>query len=288
MIPNSFKAEIVGHIGRNVFANRDRSIKAPLILCISGPPGMGKTYQTHEVLRDLDVAICDLPGSAFENESAGAPAEAIQECYRRASSMWAKGRPAAIVIDDVDAAIGQWGELTQYTVNRQLVCGTLMALADNPYVCYSGEGAMKIRTETYRVPIIMTCNDSGKLYAPLMRPGRTRSFVWVPGEDDRSAVVQSMFPDLEIQEVRMLIDALDGYARGISPRYGGGVPVSLYSDILAFLEDEWLHSVIDGHTAREMMSMDVPRFESNSKIALQELIERGKMLLSEDRNYLEA
>ena len=37
-----------------------------------------------------------------------------------------------------------------------------------------------------------------------------------------------------------------------------------------------------------MMSMDVPRFESNSKIALQELIERGKMLLSEDRNYLEA
>ena len=288
MIPKSFEREIAGHIARNVLANRDRRVSAPLILCISGPPGMGKTYQTHQALRELEVAVCDLPGSAFENENAGAPAEMVQECYRRASAMWAKGRPAAIVIDDVDAAIGEWGEMTQYTVNRQLVCGTLMALADNPYVCHAGDGAVKARVETFRVPVIMTCNDSGKLYAPLMRPGRTRTFSWVPDADDKSAVVGNLFPELSGQDVEAMVGSIDGFARTLSPRYGYGAPISLYSDIRAFLDDEWLHSVFDGHTAREMMTMRIPPRTSGNSRSLGEIVELGKSLLSDDRNYLEA
>lgn len=288
MIPKSFEREIAGHIARNILANRDRRMSAPLILCISGPPGMGKTYQTHHVLKQLEVAVCDLPGSAFENENAGAPAYMVQECYRRASSMWAKGRPAAIVIDDADTAIGEWGPMTQYTVNRQLVCGTLMALADNPFVCHAGDGAVKTRIESFRVPIIMTCNDSGKLYAPLMRPGRTRTFSWLPGMEEKSAVVGNMFPELGGQDVETMVRAIDGFARTLSPRYGYGAPVSLYSDIRAFLDDEWVHSVFDGHTAREMMAMPIPERTPGQDRPLDELVAIGKSLLSEDRNYLEA
>lgn len=287
MIPKSFEKEISGHIARNVLANRDRGISAPLILCISGPPGMGKTFQTHQILRELDVAVCDLPGSAFENENAGAPADMVQECYRRASSMWEKKRPAAIVIDDADAAIGEWGTMTQYTVNRQLVCGTLMALADNPFVCHTGNGALKACVETYRVPIIMTCNDSSKLYAPLLRPGRTRIFSWLPSMEEKSAVVGNLFPELAGKDVETMVRSIDGFAKTLSPRYGYGAPVSLYSDIRSFLDDEWLHSVFDGYTAREMMNMTIPERTSMSR-SLEELVKLGKSLLSDDRNYLEA
>lgn len=288
MIPKTFEREIVGHIGRSVLANKYRSVTVPLILCISGPPGMGKTFQTHEVLRKLDVAVCDMPGSSFESENAGAPAEAIQECYRRASEMWARGRPAAIVIDDADAVMGQWGDLTQYTVNRQLVCATLMGLADNPYVCYAGEGTVKARTETYRVPIFMTCNDSGKLYAPLMRPGRTRTFVWNPGTEEKASVVETMFPEIGYQGARCLIGALDEYAKGLSSRYVKGAPVSLYSDMRSYLDDEWVLSMVDGLTARQMMALEVPRRDAAPQLTVQQLIDLGKNLLTEDRNYLEA
>ena len=88
MIPKNFEKEVRGHIGRSVLANKNKNMNVPLILCISGPPGMGKTFQTHKILNEMGVAVCDLPGSFFENENAGAPAEAVQDCYRRASTMW--------------------------------------------------------------------------------------------------------------------------------------------------------------------------------------------------------
>ena len=249
---------------------------------------MGKTFQTHQTLKELDVAVCDLPGSAFENENAGAPADMMQEYYHRASSLWAKGHPAAIVIDDADAAIGEWGAMTQYTVNRQLVCGTLMALADNPYVCYTSNGTMKVRVETFRVPIIMTCNDSSKLYSPLMRPGRTRMFSWLPSIEEKSAVVGNLFPELDGQDVETMVRSIDGFAKTLSSKYGCGAPVSLYSDIRSFLDDEWLHSVFDGYTARDMMTMTIPKRTSVENCSLGELVKLGKTLLSDDKNYLEA
>ena len=85
-----------------------------------------------------------------------------------------------------------------------------------------------------------------------------------------------------------MVGSIDGFARTLSPRYGYGAPISLYSDIRAFLDDEWLHSVFDGHTAREMMTMRIPPRTSGNSRSLGEIVELGKSLLSDDRNYLEA
>lgn len=289
MIPKSFEREIIGHIGRNILASKDRTLKMPLIECISGPPGMGKTYQTHDILRRMGVVVCDLPGSSFENESAGVPADMIYESYVKASKYWEKGLPAAIFIDDADAAIGQWGELTQYTVNRQLVCSTLMALADDPCVAYvRGEaGRGKVRTETRRVPIFMTCNDSTKMYPPLMRPGRTRTFVWNPSSDEIGDVVMGMFPYLQREEAEELIDAMDALYEERRPRCVSGAPVSLYSDIRSTVLDDAIFDSLEGLTVREMMGLTVePGAILNARVDVRDLIDIGDRLVTPDLGFV--
>ena len=50
-IPKEFCDEVVRHLYKNVLANyKDWSV--PLILVISGPPGVGKTYQTVRILEE--------------------------------------------------------------------------------------------------------------------------------------------------------------------------------------------------------------------------------------------
>lgn len=290
MIPNTFEAEIVRHIGSNILAARNISFRTPLIECISGPPGMGKTYQTHIVLKKLGVVSCDLPGSSFESENAGVPADSLYECYCRASKYWQKGIPAAIVIDDADAAIGQWGDMTQYTVNRQLVCSTLMSLADNPKVAYLKDATGKIRgqTETARVPIIMTCNDSTKLYAPIMRPGRTRTFVWNPSPAEMECIVSGIFPCLDLEEVGALIDEMDRLYAERRPRHLGGAPASLYSDIRSSVTDEALCDMFRGLTAKQMMELDFNTESlSNWSGTVEELVAVGERLITAECRFVE-
>lgn len=289
MIPKNFDMEVGAHVARNIRANRDRSYRCPLIECISGPPGMGKTYQTREALRMLGVQVCDLPGSLFESKDAGEPANAIFETYAKASKYWDTGLVSAIVIDDVDAAIGDWGNNTQYTVNRQLVFSTLMKLADDPFSVFeSGDNGTKVHGRSYRVPIFMTCNDAGKLYPPLMRPGRTRIFEWVPDRSQKAEVVGPMFPRLRREEIDILVGELDDYCRGIGGKGSRGVPVALFADIVSAVEDEGLFAIIEGLTAKEMLTLDfgAPGSHATGK-SVGELVEMGKSLLCGDENYLE-
>lgn len=289
MIPEAFEREIVGHIGRNIIASKDRTLRVPLIECISGPPGMGKTYQTHDILKSMGVVACDLPGSSFENESAGVPADIVYETYTMASKYWEKGIPAAIVVDDADAAIGQWDAITQYTVNRQLVCSAFMALADNPYVAYvRGEaGKNKNRVEVRRVPIFMTCNDCTKLYPPLMRPGRTRSFVWSPSSKDIEEVVMGIFPYLAREEAAELIGAMDMLYEDRRPRCLGGAPVSLYSDIRSMILDREMFSRIEGLTVKEMMGLVVEQGSIlRTRVEVSDLIGIGDSLVTQETGFV--
>ena len=57
----------------------------------------------------------------------------------------------AIIINDIDAAIGDWGDLVQYTVNRQTVYSELMHLCDYPNIVQG--------FKTHKIPIVTTGND---------------------------------------------------------------------------------------------------------------------------------
>jgi ATPase family associated with various cellular activities (AAA)/Ribulose bisphosphate carboxylase/oxygenase activase, AAA, helical len=170
---------------------------SPLMLGVQGPPGEGKTYQTEQVLAAADVHAVLLSGGELESPDAGMPAAKIRAAYIQASTLLDQGRPAALLLNDADAAIGSWGALTQYTVNTQNLVTELMHLADYPNHV---EGQ-----STRRVPIILTGNDFTRLYGPLRRPGRMRIFTWQMDPYERAQAIASIFPALSPHEVEQLV-----------------------------------------------------------------------------------
>jgi len=227
-IPERFEKAVTLHLLKNRIADGS-IINPPLILGIDGLPGTGKTYQCQKVLQKLDYSTIVITGSELENKNAGEPAELIREKYINANyklqTRTTKG--VAIVFDDLDVFIGDWGGNVQYTVNRQLVFGELMSMADNPYQV----GGQK----TERIPIIITGNDFTKLYEPLTRPGRFERFTWIPQKEEIVDIATSILYFVDSNLVKKLTLALaDMYEKnGLKT-----IPISFFSHLKATLVDD--------------------------------------------------
>ena len=227
-IPKRFERAVTLHLIKNKIADGDM-INPPLMLGIDGLPGTGKTFQCQKLLQKLDYSITTITGSELENKNAGEPAELIREKYidsnYKLKTQTTQG--VAIIFDDLDVFIGDWGSNVQYTVNRQLVFGELMALADNPY----SVGGQK----TQRVPIIITGNDFNKLYEPLTRPGRFERFTWIPQTNEIIDIATSILNFIDKSLVKKLTIALmDLYQKkGFKI-----VPISFFSHLKAALIDD--------------------------------------------------
>jgi hypothetical protein len=199
VIPETFRRNVAIHLFKNFVPRPDRT--TPLILGIHGPSGEGKTYQCEQTLRSLGVEAVLVSGGQLESMDAGEPAALVRSKYLEAAKLRAPGQQsaplAALVFNDIDAAIGDWGPAVQYTVNRQTVFGELMHLADFPH---DVDGR-----RVPRVPIIISGNDFGKLYAPLMRPGRMRAFRWRPDSTEKTAVLVGLYPELAPKECALVV-----------------------------------------------------------------------------------
>ena len=291
-IPQKFNDEILLHIFKNIYANIDRDFKTPLILSISGAPGMGKTYQTKEVLRRNEIKVFEMNGSDFENEYAGIPIQKLIELYSDASDsiFYKENKYCAIVIDDIDAALGQWGNLVQYTMNRQLLIKTLIDLADNPYKINKNDNEIRIEYETSRIPIIITMNDETKMYSPLMRNGRTKRFQWVPGEGDVCNTVNSIFDNtFKVEELNNIIFQLNTYASTKDAnRYKYGLPISLFSDIKSCLYDEEILKIINKYGLSKKASSFFGRYKvrKTKNLSVETIYEIGQTLIDKNYNYL--
>jgi ATP-dependent 26S proteasome regulatory subunit len=178
------------------------TIRPPLVLGIHGPSGEGKTYQCEHVLQKMSVKSCLISGGQLESHAAGEPAQLIRDTYIDASSFVKKhNQPAVLLINDVDTGLGNWGDLVQYTINRQTVFGELMHLVDYPT---SVEGV-----ETKRIPIIVTGNDFTKLYEPFVRAGRMVAFEWKPSFEEKARIVNHIFTNLSAGQSEELIETLE-------------------------------------------------------------------------------
>lgn len=186
-------------VGLHLIANFRPDVKpgTPLLLGIQGPAGEGKTYQVERVLENAGIYAVLLSGGELESPSAGAPSAKMRAAYVEASGYTDTGTPAAVLLNDADAAIGSWGDLTQYTVNTQNLITELMHLADYPTRV---EG-----TQVRRIPIILTGNDFTRLYAPMRRSGRMRIFSWRMQPAERASAVHSLFPWLADKQVDELV-----------------------------------------------------------------------------------
>ena len=182
-------------------------VKVPLILGIHGRKGEGKSFQCELIFQLMGIEPVRMSAGELESRDAGDPVRLIRLRYREAAELIkVRGKMCVLLINDLDAGAGRVDKTTQYTVNTQLVNGTLMNIADNP-TDVQLPGSYDTQ-ELHRVPIIVTGNDFSTLYAPLVRDGRMEKFYWEPSPADRLGIIGGIFADdhLSQGEVERLLD----------------------------------------------------------------------------------
>ncbi|MBP0012010.1 MAG: ribulose bisphosphate carboxylase small subunit [Roseofilum sp. SBFL] len=204
-IAPQFLNKVAIHITKN-FLDLPQ-VPVPLILGIHGRKGEGKTFQCELIFEKMGVEVIHMSAGELESPDAGDPSRLIRLRYREAAELIkVRGKMTVLMINDLDAGAGRLDERTQYTVNTQLVHGTLMNIADRPTdVQLPGSYDP---TPLHRVPIIVTGNDFSTLYAPLIRDGRMEKFYWEPDRQDKVGIVSGIFaPDrLSSATIEQLID----------------------------------------------------------------------------------
>lgn len=200
-----FLDKLAVHITKN-FMNLP-GVRVPLILGIHGRKGEGKSFQCELAFEQMGIEPVRMSAGELESPDAGDPVRLIRMRYREAAELIkVRGKMCVLLINDLDAGAGRMDQTTQYTVNTQLVNGTLMNIADNP-TDVQLPGSYETQP-IHRVPILVTGNDFSTLYAPLVRDGRMEKFYWQPSSEDRIGIVQGIFePDrLGDQVIEQLVE----------------------------------------------------------------------------------
>ncbi len=257
------------------------NVKVPLILGVHGRKGEGKSFQCDLVFERMGIDVVHMSAGELESPDAGDPARLVRLRYREAAEMVkVRGKMAVLMINDIDAGAGRVDQYTQYTVNTQLVNGTLMNIADNPTnVQLPGSYDSE---QIQRIPIIVTGNDFSTLYAPLVRDGRMEKFFWEPNRDDRIGIVGGIFQadQLARPDIEALVDTFPTQ----SIDFFGAVRSRLYDEQIRQL----IHDVgLDRISQRIVNSADRPPEFHKPDFSLPHLIEVGNELVQEQRRVQE-
>lgn len=191
-IPQRFFSHVHRHL---YFIFGGYGLRAP-ILAIVGPPGEGKSLQLEDSLRACNTAAVHIFAGDLESFDAGRPTIHLIDVLQRASSATAHGAPTAVVVHDIDTTLGEW-ESNTGTVNHQQLLSELMSYADQPDSSRYGGRA---------IPIFVTANDLGKVYAPLRRSRRTTVFRWLPSLEEKVEIVSSIIGEDSTDLAQQIVD----------------------------------------------------------------------------------
>jgi ribulose bisphosphate carboxylase small subunit len=257
------------------------NVKVPLILGVHGRKGEGKTFQCQLVFDRMGIEVVHMSAGELESPDAGDPARLVRLRYREAADLVkVRGRMAVLMINDIDAGAGRVDQYTQYTINTQLVNGTLMNIADNPTNVqlpgsYDSEPIQ-------RIPIIVTGNDLSTLYAPLIRDGRMDKFFWEPNRDDRIGVVSGIFQVDQVArtDIEKLVDTFPSQ------------PIDFYGALRSRLYDEQIQRLIqdvgiERISLRVVNSAEAPPEFRKPDFSLPHLIEVGHQMVQEQKRVQE-
>jgi len=274
-IAPQFLDRVSVHITKNYLTLPN--VKVPLILGVHGRKGEGKTFQCHLVFEKMGVLPVYMSAGELESPDAGDPARLIRLRYREAAeAVRVNGKMAVLVINDIDAGAGRVDQYTQYTVNTQLVHGTLMNIADNP-TNVQLPGSYEAEP-IQRIPIVVTGNDFSTLYAPLVRDGRMEKFYWEPTRTDRIGIVSGIFEVDQVaqSDIEKLVDTFPDQA------------IDFYGALRSRLYDEQVRHLIET-VGLERISMRVvnskeppPEFR-RPNFSLPHLIEVGHQMVKEQK-----
>lgn len=184
VIPSRFRAAVDLHFQRlDLKDTAYKWLAVPRILCIQGPPGVGKSSQLAQCLRDIRSLTRRLNAADLCGNFEGDPVEKLQDAFSElANEARDTQRRPTIVIDDFDLSVGTLANRS-YTVNTQLVVGWLMAVADDTY------GTLARHSPA----IVVTGNDFSAVHGPLLRTGRARVFNYDPTTEEKDEILQPIF-----------------------------------------------------------------------------------------------
>jgi ribulose bisphosphate carboxylase small subunit len=253
------------------------NVKVPLILGVHGRKGEGKTFQCQLAFERMGVLPVYMSAGELESPDAGDPARLIRVRYKEAAEMVrVRGKMAVLMINDIDAGAGRVDQYTQYTVNTQLVYGTLMNIADDPTnVQLPGSYESE---PIQRIPIVVTGNDLSTLYAPLVRDGRMDKFYWEPSRDDRIGIVAGIFQvdRVDHADIEKLVDTFPNQAID----FFGAIRSRLYDEQVShFIRDIGL----DRLSQRIVNSKENPPEFRSPDFSLTHLIEVGNQMVQEQQ-----
>lgn len=256
-------------------------LKVPLILGIHGRKGEGKSFMCELVFEHMGIEVVNMSAGELESPDAGDAARLVRLRYREAAELVrVRGRMAVLMINDIDAGAGRVDAYTQYTVNTQLVNGTLMNIADNP-TNVQLPGSYELEP-IQRIPIVVTGNDFSTLYAPLIRDGRMDKFYWEPDRDDRLGIVGSIFGQDQIPQadIAHLIDAFANQAID----FFGALRSRLYDQQIR----ELIHTVgLNRISQRIVNSTETPPEFHKPDFSLPRLLEQGAAMVKEQQRVQE-
>jgi len=253
------------------------NVKVPLILGVHGRKGEGKSFQCELAFERMGVNVVHMSAGELESPDAGDPARLIRLRYREAAEMVkVNGKMSVLMINDIDAGAGRVDQYTQYTVNTQLVNGTLMNIADNPTNVqlpgsYDSEPIQ-------RIPIIVTGNDFATLYQPLVRDGRMEKFYWEPDRSDRIGIVAGIFQVDQIahSDIEKLVDTFPNQAID----FFGALRSRLYDEqVRQFIQSVGLERL----SLRIVNSKEAPPEFKRPDFRLSHLIEVGNEMVREQK-----
>ncbi|HEY9616677.1 MAG TPA: ribulose bisphosphate carboxylase small subunit [Microcoleaceae cyanobacterium] len=274
-----FLEKLAVHITKN-YLNLP-NVKVPLILGVHGRKGEGKSFQCELVFERMGINVVHMSAGELESPDAGDPARLVRLRYREAAELVkVRGKMAVLMINDIDAGAGRVDQYTQYTVNTQLVNGTLMNIADNPTNvqlpgAYDSEPIQ-------RIPIIVTGNDFSTLYQPLIRDGRMEKFYWEPNRDDRIGIVAGIFQVDRIahSDIEQLVDTFPNQ----SIDFFGAVRSRLYDEqVQQLIQKVGLERI----SSRVVNSAEAPPEFQKPDFSLPHLIEVGQQMVQEQKRVQE-
>ena len=274
-ISPNFLDKLAVHITKN-FLNLP-GLRVPLILGIHGRKGEGKSFQCELVFDLMGIEPVRMSAGELESPDAGDPVRLLRTRYREAAELIkVRGKMCVLLINDLDAGAGRVDTSTQYTVNTQLVNGTLMNIADNP-TDVQLPGSYETQPIN-RVPIIVTGNDFSTLYAPLIRDGRMEKFYWEPSREDRIGTVSGIFEEdgLSQKDIQRLVDTFPSQ----SIDFFGALRSRVYDEQVR----EFIHQV--GLNKVSVQLVNNPDFTvrfRKSDFGLARLIELGNLIVHEQQ-----
>jgi ribulose bisphosphate carboxylase small subunit len=255
-------------------------VRVPVILGVHGRKGEGKSFQCELVFKLMGIEPVRMSAGELESPDAGDPVRLIRSRYREAADLIkVRGKMCVLLINDLDAGAGRIDKTTQYTVNTQLVNGTLMNIADNPTdVQLPGS----YETEpTPRVPIIVTGNDFSTLYAPLVRDGRMDKFYWEPSLEDRLGIVAGIFEEDRLAAAD--VDRLVATFPNQSVDFFGALRSRVYDEqVRAFIRQVG----VDRVSSHLVNNPDKTLSAVRAKVTLEHLIALGSEMVGEQNRLV--